>query len=439
MKRFFLLFVCFIFFANSVYAQALPISAMQRAISGVIQQKAIKRGFAANDPRYGATLTSVGGYAATAAGTAAAVAVAGVTAPGWMSVLLACGIGTAVGVVVNLAVDGLIEWFFKPNSIDVSMSSGSASYAGVGQGIPLWQATTYRNGQAVFIFGGDGMALARQAYYERYGSADTPNCSGSSSYVSCVKGGNTTNAAFQAAATPPGSCPAGQFYLSGSGCAAYAFPPPVVVPTPNQTPQQAVDALPQSERSKKLNPIILAEAANLLWRNAAARPGYDGLPYAAADPITVADVVQWQHANPDLYPTVADFVAPQPSVNKPWTLPSSPTALTHDPSLNPSPGINPSTQPVQNLGNDPVIGAPVLEEPPTPKEILDPVLNLLPSFKNFSAPAHVAECPKPSFVAFDREYVMDSHCNIAESNRQLLLGLMTAVWSLCACIIVLRA
>jgi len=60
-------------------------------------------------------------------------------------------------------------------------------------------------------------------------------------------------------------------------------------PPPVKSPGDAVADVPELERIKPLNPLIVADIADAMWRQAAAAPGYAGIPYDAANPITAAD------------------------------------------------------------------------------------------------------------------------------------------------------
>jgi hypothetical protein len=426
---------------NLAFAQALPVSKMQSALSGVLQSKVASRGFAANDPRFGATLTKISGGLGSVAGTAAMITVGAVTAPGWASVALAAGVGTVVTYAVTLGVEGLIKWWFGNTDIDVS-ANGAGAVPGLNAGQGFWSA----GGRRGTIYGGDGIAIAREAYAQwaqEYGITASPTCTLNASQASCVAsqpdgaGSYLTKQALYYDQGAPITCGAGQYSIDGGLCVGYTS-------TGNDsindaTPNQAVQALPATESNKALNPEVLAGVANAAWRNASSQPGYDGVPYSPADPITPADVSAWKNANPTRYPTVGDFVAPQVAANQPWSLPANPTATTQQPGQTTSPSTNPSTEPVANLGPDPAIGTPGLEEPPTPQQILEPILKILPGFDNWSVPAHATECPKPAFDLYDQHFVMDAQCTIAENNRAVILALMTAVWSMWAVFIVLRA
>ncbi len=444
MRKFLVLLFSLLLVYQSCLAAAVPVSKMQGSTSGLIQQKVASRGFAANDPRYGATLTAVTSTVATIAGTAAVVAVGAISAPAWVTVLLAAGVGTVVTYAVTMGMDGLFNWLFKTDKIDVSTLAGNSN-PGVGSTGPVWQSYAPYGGVNTAIYGGDGVAVARESLYARM-IADgvtplVPTCYPNATYASCVKGAYMTSASLMTNGyTPPVTCPGGQLYRVGAGCVAYGHPLPPGYSAVGQTPQQAIDALTDAEKAKPLNPDLLAASANLVWQKASAAPGYDGIPYSPADPITSADALKWKNANQTTYPTVGDFVAPQPAANAPWSMPVSPTATTHDPAAKPGTATNPAAaNPIQNLGSDPNIGAPAMEETPTAENILKPVMDLMPGFKSFVVPSHSGVCPKPEFTVFGQHIIMDSQCNLAEQNRSALFAVMAAVWALCATFIVLKA
>jgi len=428
------------FSCTLVFAQALPVSRMQSAVSGVTQQKMSQRGFAANDPRYGGTMTSISSYVGGVAGAGAvAVTVGVITAPAWVSFAVSAAVGGLVTYAVTMAVDGLLDWFFRPDGkIDQSGKVNlNYGWAGFELGDTVWR---YRDFNGDEHQGGapEGLAqefrtndLIRQGVKE----PSVATCfSGSPKVFYCGNYGVTLDSIAQV------SCGRGMQAVNNV-CTPYTYKQPPVVPTKQgQTIQQAIDAMPNGELQKQLNPVIVAAVADTAWKNAAAQPGYNGLPYLANDPITPADVRTWKDANPERYPTVGDFTAPQSAANNPWTLPSSPTSPTQNPGPAPSAGTNPAaSQPLQNLGTDPGIGAPSLEPTPTPQMILAPILELFPALKSFTVPSHSSQCPVANFSAFGKQFVVDSHCTMSESIRATLATVMAAVWAMVALFIVLRA
>lgn len=349
---------------------------VNRAVSGVIQKAMQSRGFTPVDPRFGNTLAKITPSVASVAGTsAAAITVGTVTAPAWATVALAAGIGAVVTYSVSLGLDALVSWLFGDNSVsDTIEGTPLDSSQGIQQGGAAWRTSDY----VTYLYGGDPAAIGNQA---RYNIFKRGGGTGTYSPVTCetvstvqVKCGSIVVALISSGA--PGTCPAGSFWISG-GCSLYGFAQTSSSHT-NSTPQDAIARIPASDLDKALNPAIIAALANRVWEQAAAQPGYAGLPYSHATPITQAEVQAWQQANPQYTPTVRDFVSPNPATStspNPWSLPSD----LADPKLTPVTSntgtTNPaSDSPQQNLGPDPGIGSPTLEQPPTAQQIAQPVL-----------------------------------------------------------------
>jgi hypothetical protein len=454
MKRIIAFLIAWVFLLGTACAQSLPVSRMQSAISAAVQQKAIKRGFAQNDPRYGATLDLVsGGLSSVAGGTAAFVVAGAITAPAWATVAISLGVGTVVTYAVGLAVDGIVSWLFPADSSDATpitqhftqaASTGGGLTAGgaywVTGVLPVYASDPMSAIQTVVPLNWPDTSTSR---YQVGACTDTTSPIKKTCFVNRINkstGYNqadySTVAATYVASGAPGTCQPGFVYRSSS-----CIPVPAQVPADSKvSAQAAIDALPASELNKPLNPAVVAALADKAWRDAAAKPGYAGLPYLATDPITAADVQAVREANPSRWPTVQDFVSPQPSATSPWALPSNPTATSQDPSTVSSPTTNPAaSQPLINLGPDPGIGSPTLETTPTALQILQPLLNMFPDLRSLVLPTHQATCPKPSISAFGQSFVLDSHCDLAEQQRASLYSIMAAVWAIAAALIVLRA
>ncbi|WP_170252953.1 hypothetical protein [Vogesella mureinivorans] len=456
MKRLLSLLLVLLVCCHSAFAgQALPVTPMQRTLSGVIQQKMFKRGFAANDPRFGATIDLVSSGTASVAGATAAAVVAGaITAPAWVSVAVAAGVGVVVTAAVSLAINGVVDWLFSDNPTDSTPIIQKVKQQPVGKGLlaggPYWQSSI------LGIYGSDAMSPIQTAVainwpadvtstYEIGTCTSTSNPTKTTCLITRINKSTgykqTGYAAIGATYYPsgaPGTCQPGYVFRNSS-----CIPVPALNAAPQESKvsiQQAIDNLSSEERAKPLNPEIVAPLADKLWRDAAAQPGYSGVPYLANDPITSADVEAWRQANPQGWPSVSDFIAPQPVSNSPWKLPATPTATTQDPTIATSPSTNPAANnPQQNLGSDPGIGSPNLETTPTAQQILQPILDLLPDFRSFVMPSHQAACPKATFDAFGRSMTMDVHCKISEEQRAALQAVMVAVWGLAAAFIILRA
>lgn len=428
---------------------------MNRVVSGITQKAMESRGYVASDPRTYKTLSYMSGAAkfglSSAAGAAAgagAVTLAGVTAPAWASVALFIGVSAVASYGIGLALDGLVNWVFRSdnkldtygNPLDVSTSSVMS------QGGAYCRVSFVSNPHNIQLSGGDCEALARQGYAQYIAVANpngnaSPNCSVTSNYVAC--GPIYAN---KLASGAPATCVAGTFYEAGQ-CKNYNFLPPSSVPSKTGIPiGTAVTDIPDTELGMAVNPQLVAAIANRLWQQASMQPGYDGIPYPQANPISTQEATQWQEANPQVWPSVREFVQPRTDVaTNPDTvaLPTNPTQVGTPPTsftTSPNPSmINPNAQQEPlNLGQDPVTPAPTLERIPTAQEILDPILNLLPGYRSFTATSQSGQCPVPSINLYGT-HVLNAHCVLIEQNKGVIQAAMTFAWATVALFIVLSA
>jgi hypothetical protein len=434
---------------------------MNRSVGGVAEQAMRSRGFAQNDPRYYATVqgmsavsTAALSSAAGAVAGAAVVTLVGVTAPAWASIALFAAVSTVVGFGVSLAVGSTIEWVFgdPQSATPVTVTGSAAATPALVQGGPYYQ---WGNN---LLIGPTGESVLRSAIAAYYGPTASKqyrciNYQSSGNNYTCLLqyrnlvGGqwsdwysSTTQTAYYAATGSPYSCPSGQVYKAG--CVAATLP----TTDGPQTLSQAAQSLTQEQLDQPLNPAVVAAVTNSLWKQAASQPGYSGFPYPMSSPVTASEAQAWQQANPQSWPTVQDFVQPRPEYQtnpnvaalpspaaQPGTVPSS---FANQP--NPS-TVNPAQQSsLINLGPDPGIGSPGLETIPTAQQILDPILNMLPAHKNFSASSQVGQCPTPTISLYGT-HVLDAHCTLIDQNKSIIQAAMTFAWTALALFIVLSA
>lgn len=456
-----------VFTALMVFCLAIPLSAfgqalpkpdpqperVNRAISGVLQQGMQRRGFAANDHRFMNTVARVGPGLSKAAlgGAAAAVTVGAVTAPAWATVAIAAGIGTVVTYAVSLGLDaivGLVNWYFRDDGL-IDQSSEAEKQrdpsTGVTAGLPAWWIyMPVAPGVSRDAWGGDGVALAREAFdnWYRFKGSTKPDveCKVSSDGMRAICGGFV---AIYYNKGPSQSCAQGNYLVAGEGCLAYSFPiENVVEDKTGVTPQEAIDNLPEEVLDEELNPEIIAALANRAWQQAATDPNYDGLPFPQSNPLTAADALPWIKANPDLAPTVRDFVSPNPTTNSssnPWSLPANPASPAPTPAQPNQDTVNPGAgNPTTNLGPDPGIGAPTLEAIPTAQQIAQPILDMMPDLRGYTPSSHTGECPRPTIELYGT-HVLDAHCILIDDNKAIIQGAMLLAWALIALFIVLSA
>ncbi|WP_067739080.1 hypothetical protein [Novosphingobium naphthalenivorans] len=218
------------------------------------------------------------------------------------------------------------------------------------------------------------------------------------------------------------------------------------IPTLGYEPYQSdawyyFSQLPTSRQSQEVNPDVVADTANKLWQAAAQTPGYNGLPYSINDPITHADAEAVRVADPAAWPQVADLADPlfnagdQPSITFPdnVNIPTDDPATIGDPALDPAPNANP----ISDLGGDPGIAQPTLDDAPTWAEIADPLFTWFPAIGSLDIPG--GTCPTDSFDWNGETFTLDQHCQFFEDWRSVIGAAMIAVWTMAACVVILRA
>lgn len=216
--------------------------------------------------------------------------------------------------------------------------------------------------------------------------------------------------------------------------------------------------------NEPLDEKVIVKLANELWKRAAAQPGYEGIPYDAVNPVTVADVQLYKAENPVAYPTQADMLSPaaptvgaKPNFNPDQAVPNSPapepnpnpdqppgTVIINNPAPNvqvtvnvPAPIVN--VNPKVDFGDYPDNGPPDLTGTPTETSIINAIKNQVLPASDFEDSHPAGSCPTPEFTVFDTTFVIDSHCSIFDSIAPIFVTVMSAVWAMLAFFIVMRA
>lgn len=470
-----------------VQAQALQLAKpftgkVNKAVSSAVGKRLNTMGFAANDPIYSATIaasqTVVNGAIATGS-VAATVASIG-SAPVWLSVAL--GIG-AVYELYDFSV-GQFEVKPVPNAPAVQLSQGTVYQApplppafdgtyntlptdlpydyadpGVGNAIqyPSDQkicATMTGYGSTAGTYCGNAVQEIEDQAYKRHMHAAikhlvvslgwsivsiTPGVSSGPTKVVCTISPlvcpdgiryNYSRAMTINYAQPDG----GGGWIDGTMSTTLAFSVfnnPLYVDTSKAyTLNDAAARLQTSDLSTLADPELLAAIANKIWQQAAQQPGYEGAPYNAADPITAEDILADIAAGLYPHPTNYDLLSlPSPDASN---------VVTFDPAAEIQPEA-PASSVALDLGPDPGIAAPALEDAPTGASIVAHVMGLMPSFSGFTLPAHTAACEMPTFDFFGNTMTMQPACDLIEGQRSILSTIFVAVWSVSALTFVLRA
>lgn len=443
-------------YANSSFAAAVPIysGGVNKAVSSIVKFKQSKWGFAANDPRYGATVDAIG---AAATSVAVGVATGAVATVGWPALLIGAGVSAVTSGAISLGVGALIDWMWGSGD-----DQKNVTLSGAGMGVTssenlqlmpdTYPAMLEKYGSNRELFFVDSTWKIRRFKTVDYLCLSSASCSIPPPFNS-----TSLEVGFSAPCSSTSGCAIGstaywsQVYTKGVAGNPYknqvvwelrmsngqTIGNPDYQSTPKPVPQAIAD-VPQAVTSTKLSPEMLAEIVNVMWRNAAINSSPNTVPWPASDPITPADIREWQVANPSLVPTVGDFigpVAPSGSNTVPFPLPSSDNSSGGDQ----QPGSGNSTNPTIDLGDDPKIGAPELEQTPTASMILEPILGLMPDLRAFHVPAHTGVCPRPSYSVFGKEFKLESHCDLLERNRSLIEAVCMLAFTIFSVTNVLRA
>jgi hypothetical protein len=182
---------------------------------------------------------------------------------------------------------------------------------------------------------------------------------------------------------------------------------------------------------------LIAHLNNLLKR-ASQLPDYDGLPYTPTDPIRESEIT-------DRFITLRDLLGA--TTTETGELYISPDGKTQDPFVvqyvinNNCTGTNSCNT---GGGSDIDLQAPDAKEPdlepiPTALSILQPLLNLILPYRDYVVAKPATECPKSSFEALNRTWILDVHCDMFESVRDLLSAVMLSIFAFASFRIVMKA
>lgn len=457
----------FILFTPLFSSAAVYSPKMAQTVSTVIEQKAVSRGFAANDPIFGSTINTVAAVLTTAA-TGAAVATG---MPVWVSI----GIGAVAAGLISLAIDSAVSWINNSDgTVTVPLPDPLLGLPVDGDGLvfdkagmppdPYFGAGQIYNNNALYFVSKDPVAVAAAVFFYPY-CGNWTGCPGFTfrpikapirKYSQSGGLSNSVEVTWIQTAFNSSS------YEMSSSISALredsvepmlSQPSTVLLPTyqpgPSEyigTPENAVDSLPSEDRQKLANPSLIADIVNTAWEQAASQPDYEGLPYSYSDPVTVEDILNLKQQRPDIYPTVEDLVSTvlDPyfgTINFPVPYPDPFPDGGYNPNPNPNPGGVGDINVTVDLGVDPGIGAPMLEGTPTGSDVMAPLLALMPDLKNFQVPQHQAVCPTPTFdiAFFDKQVVMDAQCTLSESIRGEVYNGSLLMWIIVALFIVLSA
>jgi len=455
MRRFFVA-AMLVFYANFSCAAAVPAytGGINNSVGSIIQSKTVKWGFAANDPRFGATVSAVGTAATT---VAAGLATGAVATVGWPALLIGAGVSALVTGAISLGQNALISWLWPdathPGQVQLSGTGMNGQTPVFSNGISSGQLAWTVSGaggywgspqEAISYMFAGVIAQYPDAQFTNVvvamNSQTAATITYSYNYPSSLKISGTGTKTATALTFNGMTCPAGYGFVSGSACTSaglgIAGNPFSASWNPTwQTPAQAVASLPQSYATQPLSDAQLAAIANALWKNMASASNSQTIPWNSSDPITPSDVAAWRAANPSLVPTVNDFLSPvAPTGATSVTVPNpGTTATTPTPSTTPGTTTSPAEI---DWGS---FNAPQLDPTPTTESILGPIFSLWPQWAGYSFPSHNSACPTPTFTVLNHTFVFDQMCSWVELIRPAVQAAFALVWALMVVFIVMGA
>lgn len=444
---------------SAAQAAAVPsyTGRLNAAVGGVLTSKLGRWGFAASDPKVKATLNAVGAKVAGVVGLAAGGYIA---YKKWPETALEMGISYLTSGNLPLDIDGIINWAWgdssNPGKVEVSgsgMNSMPIYSNGIQNGSYAWQTSSggwwgspqealsyyfslILKNYPTATFGSISFTADSATQYTAHYTYSIPPLGqtnvGATKVISRVTYTGSVPCANGMGYVSGAACTSAGLTLAGNGLGGTVYTPSWVAP------DQATTDLPESELTRGLSNEQLAALINALWQATGASVP-NTVPRSGVDPLTAADVAAWIAAHPQARPTVGDFVGPvappnSPTVPIPSTdIPTSSTTITET--------TAPSTSTKVDLGPDPNVAAPTLEDTPTADMILAPVFGMMPELRAWTVPAHQAVCPKASFTLYweSSPTVIDAHCALMDQLSGQMQQYMGVVWLVAALFIVLRA
>src|SRR5450830_417363 len=394
---------------------------MQRAMGGIISNNLQSRGFSASDPRIYSTLYGVGQAATVAA---------------------ASGV---VGTLFALGTDSLVKWAFGTGTTPITITAPAVATPSNLLILAQGASVTANNIVAGSINTPFTIVTTSPPYFYAVTYFSTTNYVNPNPALYSLDMTWTYNNVLYyvwQTATKQSSapCPVGTTQ-NGTQCIGSASG---TTTTANQTMAQAIGLLSQTQLQQAINTQTLASMLNFLWQQASMQPGFSGLPYSTSTAIQPSDVTNWE-SQTGITPTVQTLVTPIPpgsngffpSTTTSPTVPVSPAVLPNSPSVA-SPGGSASQV---NLGADPGIPPPTLDQPPS--GIFAPIQNLMSAWTAWTVPTHQGICPtwqiSPSIAGHVFNINLSEQCIIAENWRSAIAAICMICWFVIAAFIILSA
>ena len=425
-------------FSSQANAQALPANLIGNVLADGVVQTLIARGFAANDPRILSTVQAISVDAVSVSASAGA----GGTWLGTMGSL-------SPVVLTGIAVGAGLIWYFGNNGLTYLAPPGSTTSN------PVFSNGTVVSSPCWFITGGGCFGSPQESLSYLFSLTVAMYPTASYGVPSLTQNSSTQYTATYNYSIPPlylnnssGSkvitsmtatlaCPAGSGYVTtAGGCvsAKLSASPYAGAPVVGVSLAVADANLPSNVQNAAITPDVLAELLNRVWKDAAGKTNYPGVPWSAARPTVSTDFTPYQNSNPSsAWPLTSGLTGTVPSTGI--------TPNSSSPVNNPNASTPAASAPQVNLGTDPGITSPVLDAAPT--GIFAPIQLLMSGWTNWSVPAHQGICPtwnvSPSISGHVFNINITEQCVLAEQYRAQIATAAMLSWIVIAVFIVLSA
>ncbi|WP_187654442.1 hypothetical protein [Xenorhabdus sp. PB62.4] len=187
---------------------------------------------------------------------------------------------------------------------------------------------------------------------------------------------------------------------------------------------------------KPLDNYIIADLITDLLHDAALQDGYQGIPVSDDDYISESEIAEALRALGKDRLTARDLFSPYQNIEIDQS--------TNETNINNIGGkTDVNVEAKVDLGENPNIKSPDLEEPPTGRDIIEPIKNSMPFLSDFKLLGRNATCPTVnnhfSLMGYDFNLVIESHCPLIEQNRNFIELIASLIWALVALRVILSS
>ncbi|OKP02013.1 hypothetical protein [Xenorhabdus eapokensis] len=178
-----------------------------------------------------------------------------------------------------------------------------------------------------------------------------------------------------------------------------------------------------------LDNSIIADLITDLLHDAALQDGYQGIPVSDGDYISESEIADVLKTLGKDKLTARDLFSPYQNIEIDQS--------TNETTINNGGGkTDVNVDAKVDLGEDPNIKSPDLEEPPTGRDIIDPIKNSMPFLSDFKLSGRNATCPTVndhfSLMGYEFNLVIENHCPLIEKNRNFIELIASLIWALVA-------